>query len=444
MSSRGQLHKSGERVRTEGRTSVVGSKVGQGSSGRRLPRGGIREQGSLSLAEGALPDSTVIGSAEVQRAGVSVLRMVAIVSAALIVLLFIVGVTLAILAHTSAFVIDSVEAVDTEHAKAEDIVRLVQLEEGATLLSFDEGNIRDSVLKNPWIGSVEIERVFPGTLRIVATERQPRAVVAMSSGGVAWLLASDGHWIEPVTLEVASGESSEDAALARATDYGAVLITGVPADVAPVAGAAATDESILAALSFSDQFSDSFSQQVVSYAAPSGDDIACLLSNGVEVALGSPSNVDAKERIVQQVLNEYGGRVTYINVRVPSRPTYRYVDSPYVREGSGATGQSATETRNETLQKDTGSSSSDEAGNATGTDSGTDSAAGEGSDAQSTATDGADLGATGTSDVGTDGTEDWDSTGNGYGYTDVYGTQTDVYGTQGITQYDTYGYNELY
>lgn len=337
-----------ERGKQDKTTSVVGSKLGDTGNmllNRRLPKGGIREQGSLSIAEGAMPDSTTIGKGAAQQTGISVLRVVALVSAALIVILLVVAIALAILAHTSAFVIDTVEATGTEHAKAEDIARLVVLEDGATLLSIDDGAIRDSVCKNPWISNVDVERIFPGTIRIHATERIPRALVSMGTGGVAWLLGDDGHWIEPVSLEVGEDEATRDAALAKASEYGAVLIANVPSDVVPVAGSACTDSSVLAALSFEDQFSSDFASEVVSYNAPGADDIACVLKSGVEVSLGSSTSVSSKEQIVLGIVEEYGGRVTYINVRVPSRPTFRYVDSPYVKEGTGANGSSAVETK---------------------------------------------------------------------------------------------------
>ncbi|MDO4797741.1 MAG: FtsQ-type POTRA domain-containing protein [Coriobacteriales bacterium] len=352
MASRGTQRGSGTRGKSEQKPSVVGSKVGDTGgilSTHRLPRGGIREQGGLKVADGAMPDSTSVGGLRTHEAGASVLRIVAIVSAGLIVLLLVVAIAFAVLAHTSAFVIDAVEAVDTEHAKADDLVRLVTLEEGATLLSVDEAAVREAVQKNPWIASVSIERVFPDTLRIHATERTPRVMVLMGTGGTAWLLGDDGHWIEPVSLDAAEGEALRDTALAKAVEYGADLVTNVPADVAPQAGSACTDDSILAALSFEEQFSKEFADSVVSYSAPGVDDISCVLSNGVEVSLGSATSVSSKEQIVRNVLDEYGGQVTYINVRVPTRPTFRYVNSPYVKEGSGANGESAVDTRtNET------------------------------------------------------------------------------------------------
>ena len=41
---------------------------------------------------------------------------------------------------------------------------------------------------------------------------------------------------------------------------------------------------------------------------------------------------------MQQLLAKYPNRITYINVRVPSSPSYRMLDSDAVQEGTGAYG----------------------------------------------------------------------------------------------------------
>ena len=333
-------------------TSVVGSRLGESSSryrGRVLPRGGIREQGSLSVAEGALPDSTIIGHVDGERMGKGVLKVIAIVSASLLVLLVVITIVFMILSRTSMFAVDTVEAVESEHVRAEDIEHLASIEEGTTLLNVDVAEVQNAIRKNPWVADVSVDRVFPSTLRISVRERVPRALVVMGTANVTWLLGDDGAWIEPVSYEAEEGESQSDAALTKAASINADLIKDVPLTVEPVAGSECTDESILAVLSFEEQFSPDFAKRVVSYSAPTADDISCVLDSGVEVALGSPTNVGTKEDLINSILKEYGGKVTYINVRVPSRPSYRYVDSPYVREGTGATGTAAVERQAEPL-----------------------------------------------------------------------------------------------
>ena len=58
----------------------------------------------------------------------------------------------------------------------------------------------------------------------------------------------------------------------------------------------------------------------------------------VEVSLGAPTDIEAKETTVGAILAAHENKVTYINVRVPSSPTYRAIASDDVQAGTGATG----------------------------------------------------------------------------------------------------------
>lgn len=333
--------------RSSRKTSVVGSTLGEASSrlrARGVPRSGIPTQDGLKVAEGALPDSSMgLGVVSARKAGHSILRLVAIISGSLVVLLLVFALVLAILSRTSMFQITSIETYDTEHVKAEDVAQLIRLEPGATLLNVDIESVEKAVLNNPWIASVEIQSSFPDRLLVRTQERTVGGLVAMRSGGICWLLGSDGVWIEPTRVEAQEGSSSDDAALAEAERIGVVMIYNVPASVSPVAGSRCTDEPILAALSLAEQFPQDFRDMVVSYAAPDEDGISCILASGVEVSFGSPTNVETKVAVAKKILEEYAGQVTYVNVRVPSRPTYRRVGSTYVREGTGATGVAVDE-----------------------------------------------------------------------------------------------------
>lgn len=324
---------------------MLGSSLRDASSrisARRLPKGGIREQERLEVVEGAIPDPTFASTNKRGFAG-RLLRIVAIVSALLIVLLVIVALSTAMLSTTSAFAVENIETYDTEHLLADEVARLADVGDDVTLLNLDAKAIQEGVMRNPWVSSVDVERVFPDTLRIRVYERTPGAVVAMGSGGKAWLLGSDNVWIEPLKLEVDISESSNDVALAEAAALGVILIADVPSEVYPVAGSACTDGCIEAVMSVAGQFSDAFRQRVVCYSVSSEDDISCTLDNGVEISLGSAGSIDVKEAVAARVLEEYEGQITYINVRTPSRPTYRRVESEYVTGGTGATGVSLEE-----------------------------------------------------------------------------------------------------
>lgn len=334
-------HSQSDRSRRRKTTSVVGSKVSDVSSrlgGRRLPRGGIREKDGLTVAEGAMPDTTLIGKQGGKQRARGILRIVAIVSGSLAVLLVLFGIAMAILSTTSMFSVQQIETSDSEHLAAETVARLAAVDGNTTLLNVDAAAIEERVKKNPWVGSVDVVREFPSTLRLEVHERKPAFYVVMGHS-VGWLMGEDGVWIEPLQLEEHSSQSTnDDMALKKAESLGMLLIYNVPTSVSPEAGTSSTDDCIAAVTAFRNQLSAAFKEQIVAYSASSEDDIACILDSGIEISLGSPSNIDSKEMVAQSILDEYAGQVTYINVRIPSRPTYRRVDSKYVDRGTGATG----------------------------------------------------------------------------------------------------------
>lgn len=322
----------------ERRPSVLGSRLGEVSGRiRRMPKGGIRE-------EGPTMDAATISGAPRASAnggrGSKAIRVVIIVAAVAAVLLVAGVIAVSVLARTSAFTIDSIDAQDTEHLTAENIARLAKVEKGATLLNIDTATVEENLKKNPWVASARITREFPDRLRIEVTERKVGYLVVMATGNVVWYLGEDDVWIEPVRLDVPDNLTVADVALTSARQMGAVLITDVPPSVSPVAGSRSTDESIQAVESFQEQFSQDFRSQIASYSVSSTDSVSCVLDSGVEVSLGSPSNVSSKEAVITSVVAQYPGQITYINVRVPSKPAYRRLDSDDVQSGTGAAGTS--------------------------------------------------------------------------------------------------------
>jgi cell division protein FtsQ len=281
------------------------------------------------------------------------------------------GVAFLVLSNTSTFQITSIDAVASDHVSADDIQKLAKVEEGTTLLNVDTNAITQNLMKNPWVESVSVEREFPDKLKISVTERTVEAVVVMSSRSVAWYLGEGEVWLEPVNLDVSDEQSADDVALEKATSVGAILITGVPATVDPVAGSKATDEVIAAVRSYLDGFSSDFASQIVSFTAPSEASISCVLSSGVEVSLGSPTDISSKEEVVKSLLAEYPDELTYINVRVPSSPSYRRIDSTNVTAGTGATGGSTTTDSTSTTSTTTSGTTSSTGASTTGSTSST-------------------------------------------------------------------------
>ncbi len=255
----------------------------------------------------------------------------------LAILLVIALVGFIVLANTPAFTISSIDAVDTEHLTAENIAKLASIEEGTTLLTIDERLVTENLQRNPWVGSVSYTREFPDRLRIEVTERRVDCLVKMSTGSVCWCLGDDNVWIEPINLTVQDGQSADDVALSLARDMGAILVTEVPTSMSPSAGSAASDEVLKAVSLYREQFSDELSSQIVKFSAASVESLSCTLSSGVEVSLGSPSNIELKETVLLQILEQHPNQITYINVRIPSQPSYRKLGVDAVVPGSGIT-----------------------------------------------------------------------------------------------------------
>ena len=259
-----------------------------------------------------------------------------------------------VLRESSVFEIQTIEVEATDHVSLEDIQNLVQVEEGATLLNVDTDAITESLMQDSWVASVSYEYVWPHTLKITVVEQEVWALVVMSSGSIAWYLGDAGIWIQPVKLVASGDQTVDDAGLALALEEGVVLITDVPSSVSPSAGEEATDDVLEAVATFQDGFSTSFSSQIVCYYAPSTDSISCVLSSGVEVLLGSASDIDEKEAIATEILDEYEGLVTYINVRNPTSTgsSFRLIDSDSVTAGSGATVSTTTSDDDDTASTD--------------------------------------------------------------------------------------------
>ena len=264
-------------------------------------------------------------------------RQIALGLGVMAALFVVAAVVILVLSHTSAFTITDVTAVASDHVSEDNIVKLAEVPDGATLLNVDEAKVAESVKRNPWVADVHFTRKFPGTLQISVTERKVRALVVMNSGDVVWCLGEGNVWIEPISIQAAEDQDFNAAALEKAQEMGALLITDSPASVSPVAGSEASDDSIAAVNDFQAGFSDSFAAQIVSYSAPSATSVSCILDSGITVSLGAATDVSSKETAIRSILDKYPNRITYINVRVPSRPSYRVIDSQDVTEGTGAT-----------------------------------------------------------------------------------------------------------
>ena len=81
--------------------------------------------------------------------------------------------------------------------------------------------------------------------------------------------------------------------------------------------------TVLNALAIFDQASERLNEQIKSISAASAVKTSLTLKGGVEVAFGVAEDMELKEADIWTLLDKHEGKISYINVRVPDRPTYR-------------------------------------------------------------------------------------------------------------------------
>lgn len=274
----------------------------------------------------------------------------------------------AVVANTGLFAVTDVEIASTKHVPTETTEKLLEIPDNATLLNVSEDQLAESLLENPWVKTVSIERQFPHTLVITPVEKTAAALVYIGAGDISWAVDDEGKWIAPTALgsgsasdaeadgdddassgnaenqdgtsedgasgdESQEGESQEgsaedasgrEAAAQLASDLGAILVTDVGSDIDPQSGEPVTDDALVAVLSYINDFSPEFRERISSFSASSTEAISVYLTDGVEVSLGDANDIRKKEKVVDKILEERQG-VTYINARNPDSPTWREV-----------------------------------------------------------------------------------------------------------------------
>jgi len=230
--------------------------------------------------------------------------------------------------NSSLFPVESVTVSGLDHLEVSKMTELAAVPENSTLLRVDESGIRERLSKEPWVESVAIKRVFPNTLELAIKERSIAAVVDVpvneAQNMETWAIASDGIWLMPLPIE---GSPDADAISPKIYQDAALVlkITEVPYGINPQIGNYCEDENINNALAIVDGFTTSLKDQIGTVSATGTETTTLILKNGIEIAFGNAERIRDKERVCQKLMEEYAGSITYINVRIVDRPTWRTI-----------------------------------------------------------------------------------------------------------------------
>lgn len=90
--------------------------------------------------------------------------------------------------------VDRVRVTGTQHAPADTLQRLAQVDRGATMMAVELTLVADRVARHPWVKGATVEpNWMSGVLEIAVTERTPAALAVDVQGRPAYYLDRSGH-----------------------------------------------------------------------------------------------------------------------------------------------------------------------------------------------------------------------------------------------------------
>ena len=236
-----------------------------------------------------------------------VMRIVIVVAAVLLVIFGSIFVY-----RSDLFHVNNVQINGVSHLTSQEITESAAVPADSTLLRLDAAGIKQRLEDNAWVQSATIHRSLPDTIVIDVTERTPGAVVRINDKQT-WVISTDSSWLSAATEDDWNND---------------MRIIDVSNSIAqPVSGSECTDGGIKNALAILDGISDDLKSQIQSISAESSIKTSLNLKNGITVAFGDSSNIQLKEAAINELLSQYAGKISYINVRVPASPTYRTLDA---------------------------------------------------------------------------------------------------------------------
>ena len=203
--------------------------------------------------------------------------------------------------RSPALDVDRVQVAGAQHTSADAVQRASGIRHHAPMTDLDLDKARRGVLALPWVRTVSITRSWPGTVRIVVTERTAIAAIAAGNAGFS-LVDDEGRVLESTTTLPA----------------GYVLLVNVASPGEP---GTTVDASAADALAVARGLPASLRAKV-SAIVPGDDGVTLRLVAGGVVRLGDAGDLTAKLRAADTVLNEADTKnLCTVDVRVAAAPS---------------------------------------------------------------------------------------------------------------------------
>lgn len=199
--------------------------------------------------------------------------------------------------------VNEVKVVGAHRTQPDEVLAAAALGADENLLLLSTAEVADRVRELPWIRSVDVDRILPGTVRIKVSERKPTMVLSL--GAARWTIDSTGRVL---------GSGAGDSRLP--------VLAGVQvATVEP--GVRLRTKEAQAALAVWRGLPKSVRRDVVGLVAPTLERITLSLSDETLVRYGAPEDIHAKNEILMVLLRKVraeGTQAAYIDVRAPLHP----------------------------------------------------------------------------------------------------------------------------
>lgn len=196
-----------------------------------------------------------------------------------------------------------VRVVGARRTPAAEVSSAARLQGNENLLLLSTADVARRVAELPWVSSVDVDRMLPGTVRIRVTERAPAMVLSL--GAARWTVDLSGHVLAP-------GVAKKGLPVLAGVQVGTVE-PGVRLQTPEAVEALAVFRSLPAALR----------RDVVGLFAPTIERITFKLSDGMIVRYGAAERMPSKNTVLRAVLARVRAESTgasYIDVRVPTAP----------------------------------------------------------------------------------------------------------------------------
>jgi cell division protein FtsQ len=204
----------------------------------------------------------------------------------------------------------TVDVAGAHQTPSEEIRAAAALSNGQNILFVRTDEISRRVETLPWVESVDVDRMLPGTVRIRVRERTP--ALTLSLGAARWTIDAHGRVL-----------GSGDAPGGRPVLGGVAVGTVRP-------GVELQTVEATAALEVWRSLTGSLKREVVAVFAPTIERITLTLEDGTLVRYGAPEKMAGKNEVLQALLGRLrreGSAATYVDVRVPAHPAVS-IDAP--------------------------------------------------------------------------------------------------------------------